>query len=473
MLGLRGRSNEWKFWSTLVSGFLETLFITGICYGWASLVYVLKIDGYFSGYCVNATGEEDDGVFADCSGQDEQFTLIMYITFFINIMSRFPAGIIFDCWGTTATRITAICLHVTGTLFISLSNTDTSFLLYPALPCLLTSGSIFHITNTQVGNLFQSHRSTIITIYNGAYDSSAAILLFVKLLHEGGVSFHTSFLFLTLCGAGLLLRTLFLMPRGHIPYPLPENFSYGLGCPGRRRQTNKEEEEMTEPEVKSSEKDQRGEAETSASHLSTTLPEPTQEKEMTFRSCLLSWLYLWHLVWLSTNLFCQSHFLAHINPILEQLTDNDQELVSHHTNVLAIVQLLGLLSAPINGLIMDRHKNKPLAPGESMREADLHSSSLAFLLTALQCFLYCVCFTCPVLPLQYLTFVLQVVNSVSFYGCHYVFISFAFPASHFGKISGITMSLSALVLLLQFPIQYLVQNQLQGDLLYVSDPRWS
>lgn len=37
--------------------------------------------------------------------------------------------------------------------------------------------------SVKVGNLFDSYRSTIITIYNGAYDSSAAIFLFIKVKH--------------------------------------------------------------------------------------------------------------------------------------------------------------------------------------------------------------------------------------------------------------------------------------------------
>lgn len=32
----------------------------------------------------------------------------------------------------------------------------------------------------KVGNLFPSHRSTIITLYNGAFDSSAAVFLIIK-----------------------------------------------------------------------------------------------------------------------------------------------------------------------------------------------------------------------------------------------------------------------------------------------------
>lgn len=35
------------------------------------------------------------------------------------------------------------------------------------------------------------------------------------------------FLFLAACSAWHLLRTLFLMPRTHIPYPLPPDYNYG------------------------------------------------------------------------------------------------------------------------------------------------------------------------------------------------------------------------------------------------------
>lgn len=40
--------------------------------------------------------------------------------------------------------------------------------------------------------------------------------------------------------------------------------------------------------------------------------------------------------------------------------------VSQYINAFAITQLFGVLCAPWNGLIMDRHKGKPLAPGKSV-----------------------------------------------------------------------------------------------------------
>ena len=50
-------------------------------------------------------------------------------------------------------------------------------------------------------------------------------------------------------------------------------------------------------------------------------------------------------------------------------------------------------------------------------------------------------------------------------------LSYSFPMQHFGKLSGLVMTLSSVVLFLQFPIQYVIQHQLQGDPLYVSVQR--
>lgn len=458
-------------WLTLLSGLAESLFVTGISYGWASLVFVLKVDGYFASHCANTTTEEHT-VHTDCSGQDEHFSRVMVVASIINTIIRFPIGFVFDHFGTTATRLIAIPLYITGTLLITLSNPETSVLLYPALSCLITSGTILYITNVQVGNLFDSYRSTIITVYNGAYDSSAIVFFTIKLLHERGVSVRSSFLFLTLCSIIHLLRTFFLMPRGHIPYPLPEAYTYGLRCPGPSSKTKEEvidkREETKAEDGEKNKEEERAEAEITSLNLFKKPPHEDKKQEASFKSCVLSRLFLWHLLWVVTIIFCQLIFLSSVNPMLTRLADNDQTLVSHYTNAFAFTQMCGVLFAPMNGLIMDRHKHRTLAPGETKREADLRSSSLALFLTSLQCFLFCVCFTCPILPLQYLTFILQVINSSSFYGGHQAFISLAFPASHFGKMSGMAMSLSALVLLIQFPVLHHIQHQLHGDPLYVN-----
>uniref|UniRef100_A0A8C7NR73 Solute carrier family 43 member 3a n=1 Tax=Oncorhynchus mykiss TaxID=8022 RepID=A0A8C7NR73_ONCMY len=478
---------------TVASGFVENLCFSGIAYGWASLVFILKNDGYFSDLCditANATdpgdiitlsGERpgDNIIQSDCSGQDEQFSLVFTVASFSMNFLRFPLGFLFDHFGTMATRLLATCLYTTGTLLITVSSPEQSALLFPAISCLITSGMLFYTTNAQVGNLFDSHRSTVISVYAGAFDSSAAVFLIIKFLYERGVSFHSSFLVLSVCSVIHVFRTFFLMPKTHIPYPLPDRYAYGVSCGGRRWERGGDRGERDggggerKGDVNAKYQKiavlQKAESAPLQSQDKAGPSRPDQPERVTsFRSCVLSWFFLWHLVWVAVMQFCHFLFIATVNPMLNRLANRDQTLVSQYTNAFAFTQLCGVLCGPWNGLIMDRHKGKPLAPGETKQEADLRSSSLSLFLTSLQCLLFYVCFSSPLLPLQYLTFILQVLNSAFIYGGHQAFLTIAFPGCHFGKLSGLITSLSAVVLLLQFPVLHLIRELLHGDPIYVN-----
>ncbi|XP_061075065.1 equilibrative nucleobase transporter 1-like [Conger conger] len=186
-----------------------------------------------------------------------------------------------------------------------------------------------------------------------------------------------------------------------------------------------------------------------------------------FKQCVLSWFFLWHLVWLSVMILRHYLFIATLNPMLTQLTEGDPAQVSHYTNAFAYTQLCGILCAIWNGLIIDRYNGTRQA-GEMEEESNLRSVVLSLFLTALQCLLFSICATIPVLPLQYLTFVLQVVNRAFIFGGNVAFISIVFPVCHFGKLFGLLFVLSTLVLLLQFPCIILVNEVLDGDPLYIN-----
>ncbi|GCB76325.1 hypothetical protein scyTo_0019121 [Scyliorhinus torazame] len=110
---------------------------------------------------------------------------------------------------------------------IALSTAASAALVFPALSLMAIGGIFLLITNIQVGNLFQNRRSAIITLYNGAVDSSAVVFLLVKVLHEAVFSMMSIFLFISSLSAILILRTFLLLPRTQIPYPLPERYTYG------------------------------------------------------------------------------------------------------------------------------------------------------------------------------------------------------------------------------------------------------
>ncbi|NWY70432.1 S43A3 protein, partial [Erithacus rubecula] len=428
---------------TLLSGLLECGAFCGIIFGWASLVFVLKDLGYFEGLCQpSATPSPNLTLGSDCSGQDEQFSLVFTIGSFMNNFMTFPMGVVFDRFGTTAARLIAISLYTGGTLLVAFSTPETAVLLFPAMSMLSVGGILLILTNMQVGNLFGNYRSIIITLYNGAFDSSSAIFLIVKLLYEHGLSLRAMFLFLAACSAWHLLRTLFLMPRTRIPYPLPPDYDYGYGG----------------------------------------LPAPCgalgagnaggDGPGTPFRACACSWLFAWHVAWLSVMQLRHYLFIGTLNPQLEHLAQGDHALVSTYTNAFAFTQLCGVLCAPWNGLILDRHKRGkgPHPEGNWVLAAlaDLRSAVLSLVVTVAQCLLFSVFAAVPVLPVQFGTFALQVISRSFLYGGNAAFLAIAFPPQHFGKLYGLAMALSALVALLQYPCVALVQGPLQGDPFYVS-----
>ncbi|XP_064921831.1 equilibrative nucleobase transporter 1 isoform X2 [Columba livia] len=453
----QGGAGVAKRLGTLLSGLLECGGFCGIIFGWASLVFVLKDLGYFQELCQPSTNLTE---LPGCSRQDEEFSLVFTIGSFMNNFMTFPTGFIFDRFGTTIARLVAISLYTGGTLLVAFSTPALAVLLFPAMSMLSVGGMLLILTNTQVGNLFGKYRSIIITLYNGAFDSSSAVFLIVKVLYERGLSLRTMFLFMAACSAWHLLRTLFLMPRSRIPYPLPPAYDYGLRCPGRSQSYRTYEEKRPPEETGPEETPLEPSAPTGAGDVPT----------VPFRACVCSALFAWHVVWLSVMQLRHYLFIGTLNPLLQHLAHGDTHLVSTYTNAFAVTQLCGVLCAPWNGFILDRHKRgkTPRPEGALGTLADLRASVLSLVVTVTQCVLFSICAAVPVLPVQFGTFVLQVLSRSFLYGGNAAFLAIAFPPQHFGKLYGLAMALSALVALLQYPCVTLVRGPLDGDPFYVN-----
>ncbi|XP_055456858.1 equilibrative nucleobase transporter 1 isoform X2 [Psammomys obesus] len=437
--------------ATLLTGLLECIGFAGVLFGWTSLLFVFKKEKYFERSCgqdcwhwSNATEPPDS------KSQDEKFSLIFTLASFMNNFMTFPTGYIFDRFKTTVARLIAIFFYTCATLIIAFTSAESAMLLFLAMPMLAVGGILFLITNLQIGNLFGKHRSTIITLYNGAFDSSSAVFLIIKLLYERGVSLRASFLFLSVCSAWHVGRTFLLMPRGHIPFPLPPSYSYGL-C--SRFGARKEEKKVAEHGIKELQS-----KEFLSPKEENSGPEQQQQPQHTasFRSCVLSRRFFLHVLWLSVIQLWHYLFIGTLNSLLTTLAGGNSVQVSTFTNAFAITQFFGVLCAPWNGLLMDclkqKYQKEAKKTGSSFEAAALCSTVPSLALTSLLCLGFLLCASIPVIQLLYATFILQVINRSFLYGCNAAFLTMAFPAEHFGKLFGLVMALSAVVSLLQFPL---------------------
>ncbi|XP_039197112.1 solute carrier family 43 member 3 isoform X1 [Crotalus tigris] len=480
------KSETAKRLATLISGLVECMCFAGVIFGWTSLVFVFKHLKYFENYCESAANATINQTTQGCAAQDEQFSLIFTIGSFMNNFMTFPTGYIFDHFGTTAARLLAISSYTTGTLLIAFSSAATAIMLYPALTFISVGGILLILTNMQIGNLFGKHRSIIITLYNGAFDSSSAVFLIIKLLYEQGLSLGAMFFFMSACSAWHLFRTFFLMPRYHIPYPLPPGYTYGMNCPGISH-SYRTYEEQDSPKITVADEAQdsnnlhhesalKGEEATIKETVdkgdAETGSDAKQPPVKSFWKCAFSTLFFWHLIWLSVMQLRHYLFIGTLNPMLTKLANKDTSLVSSYTNAFAFTQLCGVLCAPWNGLILDWHKHRQKKgeghSGAPDPIADLRSCILSLLITVLQCLAFSICASIPVLPVQYATFILQVLSRSFLYGGNAAFLAIAFPLEHFGKLYGLVMGLSAVVSLLQYACFALIEGPLKGDSFYVN-----
>lgn len=95
-----------------VFGVMEMVLFSGVIYGWANMVLILKDEEYFKDLCEpeNSTiikpttdTEDDDG----CAGQDDRLALVFTIAVFSFNAAGFLGGVLFDHLGTRLTRLIA------------------------------------------------------------------------------------------------------------------------------------------------------------------------------------------------------------------------------------------------------------------------------------------------------------------------------------------------------------------------------
>ena len=103
-----GKTGRLSRFVTFILGVIELSFYGGLIYGWATLVFVLKEDGYYSGLCNNETAietTEDNDDLLTCSEQDAVLNLVFTVASFSMQGSVLLTGLTFDNLGTRFLRL--------------------------------------------------------------------------------------------------------------------------------------------------------------------------------------------------------------------------------------------------------------------------------------------------------------------------------------------------------------------------------
>ena len=203
-----------KYFSSVSTGVLECLTAAGIIFGWSNLRLVLQKEKFFydSSSCNSVDGADYENCITEAeNAQEASFNKVYTVASLLLGCSILPNGLIFDNFGTLATRILASTLFLAGCLVLAFATVEQSFLIYIAMICICVGGIMFLVTNFQTGNLFPKRRSSIIALISGSLDSSSAVCLFIKLAYDAGYSLKSIFLVYSSLTAYQLLRFVFFL----------------------------------------------------------------------------------------------------------------------------------------------------------------------------------------------------------------------------------------------------------------------
>jgi LAT3 family solute carrier family 43 protein 3 len=448
----RFRSSKYLvvLWSTL-----ETFLCCGVLFGWPNLVKIYKNQNFFQcdeslpNITVTSGASNVESEVAEeleC-GQEQQLVRAYQYATVVFAALGVVVGIIFDKFGTSATRLTGLVLFILGNIVMIMAESNHS-LLYPGLSLIAGSGIFILTCQMQTANLFISSHGRVLTMLNGAMDTSSAASLLLYAIYTA-LGYKMCFTIYGSLSILILIRTLFFLPKTQIPYPLPDNYEMdppvsmlpGIDqdCFACFDKTRNETGSDTGSLAKKQDQDQKLIGEKDKNESSTGCSRNSLQPEVPnffSRDVFFSPLYFTTVLFFMINVFRVYMFLttstASTAEIITTSTNATKEEAIEAADSMVLkfgfVQSMGVLFAPINGFVIDKMMMKT---NEKYRSLSV---------SVLCCIALGVCFSTfcllPFPDLQYLSFVVSVVHRAFTYSVNAAVIAMCFPNIYFGKLYG-------------------------------------
>ncbi|KAL4239569.1 hypothetical protein ACF0H5_000381 [Mactra antiquata] len=203
-MGLSDTSNGdigWKKWLIAGWAFMECVLFGGLMYGWASVSFVLKMEGIYGCDLVSINGtvakdslptnvSDDMSVVSDfvCKQQDTNMALCYTIASSLAFVGCAVFGYVNYKFGTRVTRIISFMIFIIGSIMMAFISKDNPWLMYPGLTCLGIAGLPILVTNAQ-------------------------------LAHQSGFSRQNMFIIITAFHVLVLVSTFLFLPKDYIVRP--------------------------------------------------------------------------------------------------------------------------------------------------------------------------------------------------------------------------------------------------------------
>ena len=452
---------------TVITAIIETLLSSCIIYGWPAMDYILTKEGYFSTNC-NSTSENQTLKQNLCTNQQYNLELIYTLSAVLSAFFGLIGGPIMDRYGTMIFRNFASFMFIASCIAIAFSNPQISWLLYPSMIILATSGWFLYITVLQTANLFPKFRGTIVNIINGALDASLGIFSLAKAVYEFGISLRAIFIFMAfIIGGFSILRTYFLMPKEFIPYDVPKDFCYGIAqnCSKVKSSFDGDSEERTHLLNQNvSENPENAEDTNNDDTRDKLLPSSPSVKSSILNSLFILGTFSMVIQW-----FRASFFIEALNAWLKYLIPHRAQLVSFDISLFGYVQFSAILCAPLNGLVFDfcfycLSKKTNL----TKTQAKLKSLTVVCVIGSMSSIIYSAFALIDNPYLQYASFVLYVFGDTFPEANISLLLIQIFPMTQFGTLYGLVSCFIGAATAMQFPFFYIAMHYFKGNFLVVN-----
>uniref|UniRef100_A0A669BZX1 Solute carrier family 43 member 1b n=1 Tax=Oreochromis niloticus TaxID=8128 RepID=A0A669BZX1_ORENI len=440
-------------WWMAITAIIENLLFSAVLLGWASLLIMLKKEGFYSHLCPGNETADTNVTFMQssdwksCVEQDEILNLGFTIGSFLLSAATLPLGILMDKYGPRPLRLigsscfTASCAIIAAAAY----NPEVlSGLIFLAVSLNGFGGICLTFTSLTLPNMFGNFRSTILSLMIGSYASSAVTFPGVKVIYDLGVSFRVIMWVWTGMACTVILNCFLNWPIES--FPAPEDIRY-----------------MS--------------AKCTFIHFLSLSP---SSASVPLCNSVCSPIFLWSLITMAMTQLRLIFFMGAMNKMMEFLVTHGDPNLGFYSSIFGTMQLLCLLTCPLIGYIMDwRMKDcEEESPNTQTDNCQLNASKTnrkiqkltnamrAFIFTNLLLVTFGITSLIDNLPLQVISLLTSDFASLIdgfVHSCCGGLYAAVYPANHFGTLTGMQSMISAAFALLQQPLFILMVGPLSGN----------